>query len=158
MKASLVRRTALRTGALVLGSLAVLLPAAVVQAAPARTQAEIELSCDRNTWEVKYTAGSTGHAPGARVRSRIDISTIDEYGQDRVTGEPAYGLGAAATTGDVYRVADPHGAWSTHEVLSAGPRPSGYPRSHTRTTTVTLQVDDGRTRNGYKAECTLSVG
>ncbi len=153
-----IRRTALRTGALALGSLTALFPAPGVQAAPVPPRAEVKLSCDPATWRVEYTAGSTRHAPGVDVKSRIDISVIDEYGPDKVTGEGPYGLGSASTTGDVYRVTDALGAWSTHEILDRGPRPSGHPRSHERTITVTLRVEEGQAWATDQATCTLRVG
>lgn len=158
MNAFLIRRTVLRTGALVLGSLAALFPAPGVQAAPVPPRAEVKLSCDPGTWRVEYTAGSTRHAPGASVKSRIDISVIDEYGPDKVTGEDPYGLGSASTTGDVYKVADALGAWSTHEILDRDSRPSGHPRSHERTITVALRVEEGQAWATEQARCTLRAG
>ncbi|WP_412075601.1 hypothetical protein ACLF6K_06700 [Streptomyces xanthophaeus] len=50
MNASPVRRTELRTGALVLGALTALLSGVEAQAAPTLIRAEIQLSCDPNTW------------------------------------------------------------------------------------------------------------
>ncbi|GHI10175.1 hypothetical protein Scel_84960 [Streptomyces cellostaticus] len=110
----------------------------------------------RGTWQVEYTAGSIGHAPGATLTTRI--GTVDEYGPDKATGKGPYGLGDTATTGDVNRKADATGAWSTHEVVNSGPRPSGSPRSHTRTTTVTLHVADRAGSATAEDKCTLTVG
>ncbi|MFI2761882.1 hypothetical protein ACH5A3_23930 [Streptomyces echinatus] len=157
MTLSPLRRIGFGVGPVVLGTVFALVPAGTASAAPGPVKARLKLACDPDTWRVEYTAGSTGHAPGATVTTRIDVSVVDEYGPDEVTGEGPYGLGSAAGTGDVKRKADARGAWSTREVLSRGPRPSGHPRSHTQTTTVTLHVAD---RTGWamaENECTLTV-
>ncbi|WP_018685313.1 hypothetical protein [Actinokineospora enzanensis] len=135
-------------------SLGFVVPAAAV-ARPVK--AEVKLKCRPGTWRVDYTAGSGRHAPGAVVTTRIDLGVVDEYGPDKVTGAGPYGLGSAATTGDIVRTTDGKGAWSIHEVLSYGPRPSGYPRSHRQTTTVTLYVDDGNGPVTATDTCTLMV-
>ncbi|MBY8840491.1 hypothetical protein [Streptomyces sp. SP2-10] len=157
MNLSPLRRTTFRAGPVVLATVFALLPTGTAAAAPGRVKAEVELGCDPGTWHVEYTAESSGHVPGSTVRTRIDVHTVDEYGPDKETGEGPYGLGVAVTTGDVKRKVDAKGRWSTHEVLSRGPRPAGYPRSHTRTTTVILQVADGTGWATAESECTLTV-
>lgn len=147
-----------RSAVLVFALALLLLPAATATAATRPVKANLKLSCAPETWQVAYTAGSTGHAPGATVRTRIDIGVVDEYGPDKVTGAPPYGLGSATTTGDVDRKADAKGSWSTREVLSQGPRPAGHPRSRERTTTVSLRVEDGPAWDTASAKCTLRVG
>ncbi|MFI9244929.1 hypothetical protein ACIGXF_20595 [Streptomyces sp. NPDC053086] len=157
MHLSSLHRIGFRAGSVVLAPVFALLPTGTTAAASGPVKAEVRLGCDPDSWRVQYTAGSTGHAPGSTVTTRIDVRTVDEYGPDKVTGEGPYGLGSAVTTGDVRRRTDATGAWSAHEVLSRGPRPSGHPRSHTRTTTVTLQVTDGTGSATAEGECSLAV-
>ncbi|GAA2783726.1 hypothetical protein GCM10010521_72790 [Streptomyces rameus] len=150
-------RTGLRVGSVVLAPVFALLPAGATSAASGPVRAEVRLGCDPDTWRVRYTVGGFGHAPGSALTARIDVRVVDEYGPDKVTGEGPYGLGSATTTGDVSRKADAAGAWSVHAVLSRGPRPSGYPRSHTQATTVTVHVSDGTGTATAEGECLLAV-
>ncbi|MEU3830248.1 hypothetical protein GT045_05195 [Streptomyces sp. SID486] len=157
MHFSPLSRTGFRVGSVVLAPVFALLPAAATSASSGLVRAEVGLGCDPDTWRVQYTASSFGHVPGSTVTTRVDVAVVDEYGPDEVTGEGPYGLGSAATTGDVSRKADAAGAWSVHEVLSRGPRPSGHPRSHTRTTTVTVHVSDHTGTATAEGTCTLAV-
>ncbi|MFH8800816.1 hypothetical protein ACH4F6_14635 [Streptomyces sp. NPDC017936] len=159
MTSSRVRRTALRAGVAVCAPALALLPALPASAASGTVEQEVRLDCDPATWRVEYTAGSGGHAPRSTVTTRIDIGTVDEYGPDKVTQAPPYGLGSAATTGDVNRETDATGAWSTHEVLDPGGGvPSGHPRALSRTFSVVLRVDGGTGPVTTEARCTLQVG
>jgi hypothetical protein len=155
------RRTALRGGAIALTALSTLLSVPAV-AAPKPVKAEVKISCDPGTWRVEYTASGNGHAAGSTPLTRIDIGVIDQYGPDQSmpAGSPQagpYGLGSTATTGDVARTADTDGAWSTHGVVTEGGHPNGYPRTHTRTTTVTLHVKDGNQQATAEDTCTLTA-
>jgi hypothetical protein len=146
---------------MVLTALSTLLSVSAM-AAHKPVRAEVKISCDPGTWRVEYTANGSGHTAGSTPLTRIDVGVIDQYGpaQSMPAGTPQagpYGLGSAATTGDVARPADTDGAWSTRGVVTEGGRPSGYPRTHTRTTTVTLHVKDGKQQATAEDTCTLTA-
>ncbi|PPK65610.1 hypothetical protein V5P93_005080 [Actinokineospora auranticolor] len=144
-------------GATVLAAALLLGTTTPATATPRPVKASVRLKCAPGTWRVEYTASTRGHAPATTITTRVDIGVVDEYGPDKVTGEPPYGLGAAATTGDIPHTVDARGKWTTHEVLGTGPRPSGFPRARKQTTTVTLHVDGGTGLTTATDTCTLRV-